>query len=229
MRLTSKYDVQPIGPWTLFLRSFREKSAVPAESTGGDQNLHLRHIQILGLSHYAGYYVAAVGPPEPVSSGPESPDATGQSSSGATEAIRIREFDTVEGADNFVSLVGSKFGGSFIVRAGLSVKSGHAYTVGDYAIRVGEIRQGVGAQALLRGIVMEIRYTNDFDRAEDAKGMITEIWRSLNLGKAKECIVALSGDKEVDKVEEIKLWCEVLRLRSSTSKFAHVARRLFSV
>lgn len=109
----------------------------------------------------------------------------------------------------------------------MSVANGLAYEVGDFRIRAGELRQGVGSSQVLRGIVVEINWvggggggsgsgsgsgeTEDSDRMEEeVQGVIKAFWEPLGISGAKE-VFQVAGFAEGNGT--VRQWVEMLRSR----------------
>lgn len=96
-------------------------------------------------------------------------------------------------------------------RPSLGVAHGLAYEVGDYGIRVGELRQGTGSAQLVRGVVVQVEWKRgDEGNWEEANGFIRGFWETLGIKGARE-ILQVPGMGSGDG--NVRQWCEVLRLR----------------
>lgn len=101
----------------------------------------------------------------------------------------------------------------------VTVANGLTYEVGDFRIRVGELRQGLGSSQVLRGIVIEINWAGgvggggaaDSDRMEEeVEGVIKGFWEPLGVTGAKE-VFQVAGFAEGNGT--VRQWLEMLRLR----------------
>lgn len=102
----------------------------------------------------------------------------------------------------------------------VSVANGLAYEVGDFRIRAGELRQGVGSSQVPRGIIVEINWVGgggggggaeDSDRMEEeVEGVIKGFWEPLGISGAKE-LFHVAGFAEGNGT--VRQWVEMLRLR----------------
>lgn len=80
---------------------------------------------------------------------------------------------------------------------------GQGFEVGDFRVRVGEVRQGIGGTVQGRGVVAEVEYMGGEE--EEGEGMIRAFWEGLGVRGAREVGEEGWGD--------VRRWCEVLRLR----------------
>jgi len=95
------------------------------------------------------------------------------------------------------------------------VGNGHAFEIDDFIVRVGEIRQGIGAASLMgRGAVCEVQWNAPEEDEEDwmtAESVIKGFWDGLGIAGARECFWAPGlGEGE----GSVRQWCEILRTRS---------------
>lgn len=91
---------------------------------------------------------------------------------------------------------------------------GLAYEIGDFKIKAGELKQGVGGAQLVRGVVVEVTYLGETGPEHDgvqAEEMIMAFWDELDMKGAKE----FRGDerKEEDGVDNVRLWSMALLLK----------------
>ena len=116
-----------------------------------------------------------------------------------------------------MQLVISKFGPLWQQRQVTNVGNGLAFEIGDFKVRVGEVRQGSagGAAQMGRGAVCEVQWDGAGDgEGEDAweaaEGVIRGFWDGLGLTGARECFwVPGLGLGE----GTVRQWCELLRIR----------------
>lgn len=94
--------------------------------------------------------------------------------------------------------------------------NGHAFEVGDFRVRVGELRQGgSGGGQMGRGAVCEVTYVGEEaeqgkDGWEAGEAVVKGFWEGLALHGAREVYwVPGLGDGE----GTIRQWCEILRPR----------------
>ena len=173
-------------------------------------------MQVLDLSYHKDNYIVitkpavAQEPPVPASETPA------VSASASKPAVNIMAFQTADATSNYITMVTNKMKPLYSPRHPLSVRNGQAFEVGEFTVRVGELRQGVpGGNALVRGIVVEIGWSTDKDEereAGDGEGveMVKAFWNELGIANARQFVAGVDGDEEV----EIELWCEALRLRN---------------
>lgn len=120
--------------------------------------------------------------------------------------------------DGLRALVESKMAGLWTARARLAVLGGAVYEAGEFVVRVGELRQVGGAQSAVRAVVACVQRGGEGDgmalAEEDTqkqKEAVRTFWKSFGFESAKEYFYIPTADD--DGFGEIRLWCEVLRLR----------------
>lgn len=99
----------------------------------------------------------------------------------------------------------------------VSVANGLTYEVGDFKIRAGELRQGVGSSQVLRGIIVEINWdgggggAGNGDRMEEeVEGVIKGFWEPLGITGAKE-VFQVAGFAEGNGT--VRQWVAMMKLR----------------
>lgn len=113
-------------------------------------------------------------------------------------------------SDEFIQLMASRFGPLWTPRQVLQVVGGHAYEVGDFRVRFGDVRQGQGGAQQIRGTVIEIESSIDAS-SSDAEEAIKSFWASLGIKGAKEYTKS-AGPKY--GLNDIGLWFEAMRSRA---------------
>ena len=94
--------------------------------------------------------------------------------------------------------------------ANLVVNNGQAFVVGDFRIRVGEVRAGAGGIAQAKAVLVEVEWRCDEeDDAETAEVVLGAFWKELKVMNARQQSVKVVGNKSYDRVSQ---WCEALRL-----------------
>ena len=93
--------------------------------------------------------------------------------------------------------------------------NGLSYEVGDFRVRVGELRQGMGSSQVLRGVIVEVNWAGgdgavDSDRMEEVEGVIKGFWEPLGVKGWKE-VFRVAGFVEGNAT--VRQWFEMLRLR----------------
>jgi len=120
-------------------------------------------------------------------------------------------------------------------RATLQVSNGYAYDLGEFIIRLGELRQA-GNPPQPRGVVVAItskEAADDSDASssldepvsirkeasaqedyETTQALIQDLWLKFGDNQAKQFTGSVpSADSLVHDFEEVKIWCDLLRLR----------------
>lgn len=125
---------------------------------------------------------------------------------------------------SFTTLLRDRFVSLWTPRVSLRISGGLAYKTGEFVIRIGEVRQ-TGGQQLLRGVVCSIetktalisepsRPNQDFEVDGAEKAVLSEAWRSIGEGGAKEGFTAYAAEETIEAgFDEARLWCQILQLR----------------
>lgn len=235
-RLRSAFDLTPLPPWALSQRLFRETPS-SAQSSQSSPTLDgpvkskptgQRLLQILSLSHHTPRaYVAITAINSPLQTKANTPTSSQQNGEVAVtgDFATIISIPTGSATEEFTQLVATKFGPLWQPRQALHVMNGSAFEVGDFRVRIGELKQGYGAGGTLtaRGAVCEIEWlglesinpsSTVGAQKEDWKGaepVIRGFWETLEVKGARE-VFWVSGLG--DGTGSVRQWCEILRLRS---------------
>ena len=226
-RLNSHYDPSPLPSWALSHRIFRETPSVhaPAQShsslTNGVDKAkppNSRFLQILNLSHYAPRtYVAitsAYAASQTRAGTPPSSNISAEAASG--EEATIISIPAGPSSEEFIQLIVSKFGPLWQQRQILNAGNGHAYEIGDFRVRVGELRQsGSGGGQMGRGAVCEVAWVGeDAEQGnegwEAGEAVVKGFWEGLALRGARE-VFWVPGLRDGEGT--IRQWFELLRPR----------------
>lgn len=150
---------------------------------------------------------------------PSTADGSSSIGNGDEAAAAIASIGSGQATDEFVQFLVTKLAPLWTLLKIVSVANGPAYEVGDFRVRVGELRQGVGSSQVLRGIVVEISWAGngggsgaeDSDRMEEeVEGVIKGFWEPLGITGAKE-VFQVAGFAEGNGT--VRQWLEMLRLR----------------
>ncbi|KAL8837542.1 MAG: hypothetical protein Q9176_005598 [Flavoplaca citrina] len=201
-RLATQYDPFILPRWSLRHRLFRS-TPVPRSADKDVPAIPARHLQILSL------------PDHPNDSFVVITQASGPASSTTVPAADIISLPAGQSTDDFTQLLVSRLGLLWQQRQSSAVIDGLAYEVGDFRVKVGELRQGVGGAQLVRGVVVEVTHRvkdgGEEDRGE-TQDMITAFWDELGVNGARE--YKDDGEKTVeDGFEIVRLWSELLMLK----------------
>ncbi|KAL9074634.1 MAG: hypothetical protein Q9157_004333 [Trypethelium eluteriae] len=217
-RLKREFDPVQVGRWNFDIRQFRSTtSSTDGASRGAPAAPSF--LQILS---------------QPTRAGPLEVTVTTTVEAQSQTTISIPP-DQVEG---FLQLVASKLGGLWAPRPTLQVSGGSVYDLGEFFVRVGELRQA-GSQVASRGLIVLIEEadqassdenvsggsislagpaTRDENRVDGdvtaARDTLRNVWDSLQMEGAKEFIRAGPRDPGATRFDEAQLCCEALRLRS---------------
>jgi len=138
--------------------------------------------------------------------------------------------------DSFYNILTSKFAALWSPRPVASVSNGVAYSLGDFVVRLGELRQGTGQQPV-KGVVVCIQTApqsaaqvdgehdiaaldgedtgikEEEDEIQTTQALIRDLWKGFGVEGAKEMITASNSQRDADRqFQEIRMWCELLRL-----------------
>lgn len=93
--------------------------------------------------------------------------------------------------------------------------NGHALEVGDFRVRIGDVRQGGGGGAQMgRGTVVEIQWVGGGEGVVDwdsAEAVIGGFWDGLGVRGARK-VFSVPGLAEGEG--SVRQWCDVLRIRT---------------
>lgn len=149
---------------------------------------------------------------------PSTADIRSSIDNGGEVAATIASIASGQATDEFVQFMVTKLTPLWMVLKMVSVGNGLTYEVGDFRIRVGELRQGLGSLQALRGIVVEINWaggggteSGDSDHMEkEVEWVIKGFWEPLGVTGAKE-VFQVAGFAEGNGT--VRQWLEMLRLR----------------
>lgn len=130
-------------------------------------------------------------------------------------AANVISLPAGQSTDDFTQILVSRLGPLWQQRQLLAVIDGLAYEVGDFRIKAGELRQGVGGAQLVRGVVVEVTYVGGGGPVHDGgqtEEMITAFWDELGMNGASEFKGSREG-KEEDGFDDVRLWSMVLLLK----------------
>jgi len=117
--------------------------------------------------------------------------------------------------EEFVQLAVTKLGASWQQRQTLNVVNGLALEVGDFRVRVGDVRQGSGGGAQMgRGTVVEIQWVGGEEGEQDwesAEAVIGGFWDGLGVSGARK-VFWVPGLAEGEG--SVRQWCDILRIRT---------------
>jgi hypothetical protein len=217
-RFLNLYNPNPLGPWGLEHRLLRAADA----PTTSDSKTQPRYLEILTLLHRPGKAFVAIDGPSAV----EKPNGAGE------KAVKIGDSVIAIPAqqrDEFYRMIVNKMAALWTPRMMLGIQNGMAYDIGEYIVRMGELKQ-VTAQNTTRALIVciqsnagpgqETKLTQRPDADTGAKEEqewqlrkeeVQKFWKTFGIEGAREAYyVSKLGD---DEFEEIRLWCDVLRLR----------------
>lgn len=167
---------------------------------------------MLALSHHPGHRHVAVTTTQAASqTRAGTPASSNVSAEGSGEPATLVSIPAGSPSDDFLHFVSSKMGPLWMTRPTLSVSNGQGYRTGEYRVRLGEVRQGAGSGAQLKGIAVEVEWTGGEEGdLETGETMIRAFWDGLGLKKGRGVVHVAGLEKGNGSVRQ---WFEVLRLK----------------
>ncbi len=163
-RLVRKYGVGtvPVGRWTLDHRLLRSTPATVEDKT------RPRFVQLLTVSSLrAGSTFVSVSALRQSQHQQQSQQkGTAQDSDAQPMVIAIPTQQT----EAYYGLLAAKFGALWTARPGLHVLNGVTYNVGEFVVRLGELRQPGTGQTGVRGIVVSVEVAESPETQREAAG-----------------------------------------------------------
>ncbi|KAL8730153.1 MAG: hypothetical protein Q9166_004236 [cf. Caloplaca sp. 2 TL-2023] len=204
-RLTTHYDPSILPRWSLRQRLFRSTPA-PSSTDNNVKHTPARYLQILSLpDHPHDSHIAIT----PINA---SPNAEGTTTEPVATVVSIPSGPST---DDFTQLLVSRLGPLWQQRQLLAVVDGLAFEVGDFRVRAGELKQGVGGAQLVRGVVVEVAYMGQGGERQDraqTEEVITTFWNELGVKGARGFKGGKKGEEE-DGLENVRQWSSVLMLK----------------
>ncbi|KAL8809417.1 MAG: hypothetical protein Q9223_002946 [Gallowayella weberi] len=205
-RLTSRYNPSILPRWSLRQRLFR---STPGPSPNDESVIAApaRYLQILSLADHSNDSHIGI-----------TPVVAAPAINGTTTADPVPTVISIPAGpstDEFSQLLVSRLGPLWQQRQVLAVIDGLAFEIGDFRVRAGELRQGIGGAQLVRGVVVEVSYTGQGGGEQDrsqTEEMITIFWDELGVKGAKGFRGGKKAEEE-DGFENVRLWCRVLMLK----------------
>lgn len=213
--ITTNYTYGLLPRWSLEHRLFRENYSTVLAAYGLPDNRPKpgpKCLQMLALSHLPTHSYAAITTMQaPSQTRAGTPASSNSSTEGTGEPATLIAFPAGPSSDGFLSLCISRMGAIWTPRPTLTVSNGLGYRFGDYCIRLGEVRQGTGSGAQLKGIVVEAEWAGaDEGEWELAEAAIRALWATLDMKKGRG-IVQVAG-LELGDVRG-RQWFEALRMK----------------
>ncbi|MCJ1321933.1 hypothetical protein MMC15_007278 [Xylographa vitiligo] len=213
-RLKSQYNISPLGRWTLDHRLFRgtslEEIANEILNEDGSKGQASRYLQMLYISTHPRYsYVVTTTTSVPSQTRAGTPATSSSGGESTGEPSKVFSIPSGPQSEDFINLIVARMGPLWMPRQVLQVSNGQIFEIGDFRIRIGEVRQG-GTQQV-RGTICEIEWTsgdkNDWATGED---VIKSFWTALDMKGPREYIRVPGIDEEFGNIRQ---WCDALRLR----------------
>ena len=196
-RLLNAHHLEPLGRWSLEHRLYRENRPTGEEGTAPRPTdpSTAGYLQLLSRSNVSEYLHVSI---------------TDAKAVAAKEPSVIVALPAPIGGEDFTQLINTRMGPLWLPRQTLHVSNGLAYSTGEFVIRYGELRQGQGSAAHVRGVVVEVEWTHAADEdLSAAEATISAFWDELEMKDAKKFFGASRPDLEFP---DARLWVEVLKL-----------------
>lgn len=185
---------------------------LPSTVLGPDEKASpLRLLQVLTLSHHPDRSFISISPPRHQSS------QAHEGSNGTGEASTVVAVPNPTHTEEFLQLMRSRMGPLWTSRQAMTVTNGAAFEFDDFKVRIGDLRQGQGAQPT-RGVIVEVEwladgedYVGEAEEMEDGARLLRELWAKLELHGGREIINVPgmgSGGKGMCLARQ---YCELLR------------------
>jgi hypothetical protein len=201
-RLYQAFQPRDLGVWKL---DYAQSKSV----TTAEDKLPARFKHVLQLSHFKRGVVIAIEDPTSRSTGIKFEGSKSYVSSGGLSIATI----PVSQKDAYNTLFATKFAALWQPRSVFSITNGHAFEVGDFTVRLGELR-AAGSGSGVRSVIVSIQSPSEGTALGEKdcaaiKSMITALWTAFGVGS--------EGVKETwgfgSEESQIKAWCEILKLR----------------
>lgn len=201
---------------------FREtpKDAQTAVDKGKLVGSGQRYLQILALSHHTPRTYVAVtttnAPSQTRAGTPASSNISAGAEAASGEPATVISIPSGRASEEFIQLIVSKFAPSWQQRQTLNVNNGYAFEIGDFRVRIGDLRQGAGGGAQMgKGVVVEIQWIGSGGGGEEdwdsAEAVIGSFWDSLGVRGARKVFwVPGLGEGE----GSVRQWCDIMRIRT---------------
>lgn len=115
----------------------------------------------------------------------------------------------------FAQLMSEKFNTLWATKAAYIVSNGGIYNIGDFVVRLGELRQPGQASSQVKALVcnIELAVSDIEGLAQDGitSAAVVDIGKRLGFAEAKISIQTFQGDAQT---QEVRLWYEALNFRS---------------
>lgn len=113
--------------------------------------------------------------------------------------------------EDFNQLIATRLNPTWAFRQTMHVFNGLAFEVGDFHIKIGEVKQGQGGTQQLRGTVVEVDWVGGGNSEwETAEEVIKAFWAGLDIAGGKGYFRSRGMEMGF---ENVQVWCEALRLR----------------
>jgi len=172
-----------------------------------------RYLQVLSLStHPHNNYVALTTASVPSQTRAGTPATSSSGCESGSEPASIIAIPAGPQSEDFIQLVIARLGPLWTLRQVLQVNQGYAFELDEFRVRLGELKQAQGSSQQTKGVIVEVEWLskgeNGWSTAEEA---IKSFWATFGIKGARDHI---SVPGLGDGLENIRQWCEALRLRT---------------
>ena len=200
-RLARAHHLEPLAAWSLEHRLYRRNPLLAAEdAAAATRPLEAAFLQLLRRSHVPDRVHAAIA---------GSATFLGPEPLGPVVAIPVASHD------EFVQFVSTRLQPFWAHRQTVHVAQGAAYGVGDFEVRVGEVRAGQGGPAQARGVVVEIAWVRAGAGPAGAEEAVAAMWDEIDTKDEmmRDAKKFFPGTEAGQEHFAARLWLEVLKLR----------------
>ena len=181
-------------------------------SEDGTKGQSSRYLQMLYISTRPQYsYVVTTSTTVPSQTRAGTPATSSSGGESTSERANVFSIPAGPQSEDFIHLVVARMGPLWIPRQVLQVSNGSVFEIGDFRIRIGEVRQGQGGTQQVRGSICEIEWiSGDDSEGVTGEDVIKSFWTALEIRGAREYTTVVGID---DGFGNVRQWCEALRLR----------------
>ena len=213
--VAARYDLNPLSRWSLEHRLFRATqtgfatSGLLADEVARPQPT--RYLQVLSMSHRPQAFVSITTTTPQPQTRAGTPATTSSAGESAGEPAKVISIPSGPSGEEFVQLTMSKLGPLWTPRQILTVINGQHYEVGEFRVRMGEVRQGQGGVQQIRGVAVEVEWNGGAEDLDVAEDEIKSFWAGLEFKGTREFFRVPGAETDLANVRQ---WCEALRLRA---------------
>ena len=207
-RLASSANGTSLPPWQLIHHLCVDTSSLLPSNPSGPSPIHpRRYLQFLALPHHrqGSMYIGASSREEPKQVSNTKPS---ESRGNGMTIISVPRTQV----EDFFQTVQKKMEPLWSYRMAIRVDNGLGYEIGDWKIRIGEVRQMSAGQPRPRGVVVEVALGSDTEEDENSKDeMFKGVWEQLGLQGGKVFIDVPGTESTPGDLDLVKQYMELLK------------------